>query len=427
MDNLDAQFVFSILDKLRVKYMFVDDAHLFELAQIWGNVEALIMRKIHDEVLATTVEGIHIDLKPEMATLQAHMDMFLADAIIEKRTQSRLLTDIVPKAERDFHSSLAGQKAISDTATELSTVWVEKYKERWKPKTDAKLKREASPPRPKPRTPKRVSENHFISKFFLRKFWLFDDTLTIHEKLETAVAPTTDVLGSWGWQKGLYSNKLEDRFSLIEGDAEKPLQKIMKTELLNDPERHSLLGYLIVQKLRNPFLRQRLLEGSRQAVIDWVGEDKSHEKETERRVFETLFENNELYHSIAHPLFWSRWCLLKSSENSFVLPDTAMVLEKVHEQYVLLAPLSPKVCFVCSDLPEVNADTKEALPTSISDQLLAEKVSSLLIAVSERQFLSHPDFQRPPAKQAARNELSEVIEAISEVLTPPKFLLKKTF
>ncbi|MCA2013914.1 DUF4238 domain-containing protein [Cereibacter sphaeroides] len=265
---MDAQFVFSILSQLRKRYPFVNDAHLFDLAEIWGDVEASIMRKIHDRVLEATADGIHIDLKPEMAVLQARMDMFLAEAIIKKRTEGRHIASIVPKDERDFHASLAGQKAIDDTASELSVVWIEKYQERWRPKTEAKLKREASPPPPKPRKPSKVSKNHFISKFFLRKFWLFDDALTIHEKLNPDTAPAKHALGSWGWLRELYSHELEDRFSLIESDAESPLQKIMNTEPLNDPERHSFLGYLIVQKFRNPFFRQRIIEESRQAVID---------------------------------------------------------------------------------------------------------------------------------------------------------------
>lgn len=424
MDNLDAHLVFLILGKLRERYRFANDAHLFELAQIWGDVEALIMWRLHDKVLEATIEGIHIDLAPEMATLQAQTYMFLAGSIIEKRTEGRHLTDIVLETERNFHASLAGQKAINDTATYLSTVWVEKYQERWRPKTEAKLKREASPPRPKPRVPSKVSKNHYISRFFLRNFWLFDETLTIHGKLESDAAPTTDTLGSWGWQNGLYSNKMEDRFSLIEGDAVKPLQKIMKTELLNDPERHSLLGYLIVQKFRNPFVRQRFLEGSRQAVIDWVGEEKAFEKEIERRVFESLFENNKLYHDIAYPLFWSKWCLLKSSKNSFVLPDTAMIIGKCHDRYVLLAPLSPKVCFVCTHLPEDKANTKDTLPITIVDQSIVDKASSLLIASSEKQFLSHPDFERPFAEPIAGIELSDLFEDFDDMLAPTNFVLK---
>lgn len=416
MDNLEAPFVFSILKALRKKHPLINNERLYELAQIWGKVATLIMQRLHEK-LFETIESIHVDLKPEMVTLQTKMEMFLVEAIIEKRTKGRHLTGITPEIERSFHTSKAGQKAINDTTLELSKVWVEKYRERWKPKTETKLKRESSPPCPKPRVPQKVSKNHFISKFFLRNYWLFDETLTIHNKLEVDGPVAKYALGGWGWLEDLYSERLEDRFSLIEGDAGTPLKKVMKSEPLNDPERHSLIGFFIVQRFRNPFVRHRIVEGSKQAVIDWVGEKEASGKEVERRVFESLFENNEFYHPIAHPLFWSKWCLLKSSKNSFVLPDTAIFIGKHRERHVMLAPLSPKVCFVCTHLSEDNTDTKDVIPASIHDQSIADKATSLLITSSQKQFLSHPDFTKPHPAAVIGAKISDLFEDIGKALT----------
>lgn len=52
---------------------------------------------------------------------------------------------------------------ISNTAVNLAErVWVRKYNERWKPKTEAAINKEASPKITK-LAPQRIEANHFVS------------------------------------------------------------------------------------------------------------------------------------------------------------------------------------------------------------------------------------------------------------------------
>lgn len=82
MRQIDTQFVFSTLDRLAKNYPFVSRSLLQELSEIWGGVEADIMVQMHDIVLSE-IGTIHIDLKPELATLQAQMQMYVEAKIIK--------------------------------------------------------------------------------------------------------------------------------------------------------------------------------------------------------------------------------------------------------------------------------------------------------------------------------------------------------
>ncbi len=298
-------------------------------------------------------------------------------------------------------------------------MWTTKYQERWKPKTEKKITEAAFPTPAKPRIPKRVQRNHFISAFFLRDYWSSEGNFLLHEKAAPDAEPILSSAGRWGFQRGLYSAELEDRFSLIEGDAKQPLRKVLNMDLLNDPERTALLGFLIVQKIRNPNFRTQIIQGTKGPVVDWVGIEKADSKEIQQQVFEQLFDNNKFYNAIAHPLFWSRWVILRSDLPVFVLPDTSSILAKIKDRQVLFAPLTPRACFVCTHLPERARNLKEALPTTIVNSEMAVKVSAALMATSNKKFVSGVSFVRLELSQSPESLLNEILDEMEVILNRP--------
>ncbi|WP_122073050.1 DUF4238 domain-containing protein [Pseudophaeobacter sp. EL27] len=356
-----------------------------KLHELWSNTLAQIISRFEHDFWGEA-ETIHVDLKPEMAITIAACTTEIATNLVTARTANRDLGDICPTEEASFQASDAGQALIEGTAKVLTTSWLERYHVRWKPKTDRKLGNEKNPPPLKARTPKKVNDNHFIPKSHLRRFWSSDQKLTVYTRRSVKDWGVQErPFGNWGYQSGLYSDPLEDRFSLIEGDATDPINKVLDVYPLNDPERAALMGFFIVQKMRNPYYRKILIEGVLPVSVREVGDEKAKSPEFQRDVYETIFQNNDLYRAVARPLHWSRWAVLRSESPEFVIPDTCCILTKIDNLSWFMYPLNPNACFVATGMPETE---KRAVPIELKGEELAQAATGALIQSSVSEFVS---------------------------------------
>lgn len=235
VDTLFSSAIFEVIKRRFPKE--VGSEGVFALIGIWSEVLEHIIGRSQEEFY-NQVEVLHIDLKPELAVSLVNTVHGLAGDIVAARTANTQLLNINPSAEREFHSSEAGRSLINGTAHVISRVWLDRYQQRWEPKSKKKLERENKPPETKPRQIKAVRDNHYIAKFTLRDYWSSDGEILIHERVgqnewRSKIRP----FSQWGFKRDLYSARLEDRFSLIEGDAQKPIEKILNIYPLNDPER----------------------------------------------------------------------------------------------------------------------------------------------------------------------------------------------
>jgi len=414
----DSLFTDTISQIASNKFSDVKDAKtLSGLVPVWAKVlEAIIDRSQNEFHKQATL--LHIDLKPEMTMSFINTVQGLAKEIVETRTDGRSLADISPEQEREFHSSEAGKKLITGTAKVITTAWLERYRERWEPKSKKNLESEKNPPPPKPRNVKEVGTNHFISRFFLKKYWAENGKLTVARR-----GGSTDwkirklPFGKWGHQKDLYSDQLEDRFSLIEGDGEAPIRKVIDLIPLNDPERLALLGYFIVQKLRNPFYRRQMIEGVIPVSTREVGTQKANDPVFQRDVYETIFENNELYDHISRPLLWSKWVMVRASKPVFVLPDTACILSAINGRSMLVAPLSPTACIITTGIEE---NEKRVVPYEINNDELTELISSGLSTSCDTEFVCHSTFQRKAVTGRPNDFLGAAFQIIQKAVQEDK-------
>jgi hypothetical protein len=221
-------------------------------------------------------------------------------------------------------------------------------------------------------------------------------------------------VGSWGHEEGLYSDHLEDWFSLIEGDAEEPIRKILGLFPLNEPENLSFLGYLIVQKMRNPTYRKKIIDGSLPVSIRTVGNEKAQDPIFQRAAYETIFRDNKLYDQISRPLLWSRWVNVRVKKPVFILPDTFCIMTAVGDRKVLIAPLTPTACFVATGVGE---NEKTILPRNINDEALAILISDCLLASTKSEAVCHSEYPKNLANRSLPESLTLVMTQVDKHLS----------
>jgi hypothetical protein len=95
-------------------------------------------------------------------------------------------------------------------------------------------------------------------------------------------------LGSWWFRINLYSDHLEAYFSLLEGDAAKPIEMVLKVEPLNRPQREALIGFIVIQRIRNPHFMEFLAKSMSPLVANEVGKDKANDRVYMQQVYKTL-------------------------------------------------------------------------------------------------------------------------------------------
>lgn len=201
-----------------------------KIAVVWDEVVSSIIKEMLARAEPHMVD-LHIDLREEMALELAKLISFLSTKVVADRISGRVVKDIDPQVEREQCFSPKGREKISVTAQNCADeIWLRKYTERWKPKTEAALRKEKKQKRTSI-VPKRVEENHFIPKSFIKRYWSEGQFIYrtikgpegLDEKIKTPV-------GSWGFRPNLYSDHLEAYFGLLEGDAVRPIQMLLNVE-----------------------------------------------------------------------------------------------------------------------------------------------------------------------------------------------------
>ena len=375
-----------------------------DLKAVWGEVVDEIINEMMALHEASQVV-LHVNVREEMALELAQLQLWVADRVVERRVGGRDLLSIDPDLEREECFGLEGAKLNRGTARLVyERIWSRRLEERWKPKSAKAMEREASPKRTRLAV-KPVDKNHFISRWFIRDYWATNDRIFRWRRRDGGWTSNSLGSGQWGYRHNLYSDQLEAYFGLLEGDAHRPVEMLLATHPLNEPQRQSLVGFLVIHLLRNPYLMQAL-KRALTPVIDELG--RADNTERPRRAYESLYRNNELYHQVATPILWSPWAIVRSEQPVFVLPDTFAARTSPPGGMRLIAPLTPTACFVT--LPGREWE-KRIVPQSVrADADLARRISRALVEAAVDEFLSHLEFE-PCGDEA--EPLSDVLEEIA--------------
>ena len=384
-----------------------DEVQVRALGTIWDEV----VHHIINEMLKLSLEDatpLHVDVREDMALETTQLLFWLNECVIERRTDGRELLDINPVEERKACLGLEGAKTITGTAHLIyERIWKRKMEERWKPKSAKATEREKSP-RATRLAVKPVGKNHFIPRWFIRDLWAYQGKVLRWRRAGAGWRSAARGLGEWGYRHNLYSDWLEAYFALIEGDAKQPIEILLEIRPLNGPQRHSFVGFLIIQMLRNPFF----IEAVQQATAPVIAREGYADDPTmAARAFEALFRNNDFYDQISRPVMLSRWAIVKSTTPLFVLPDTFGVCGDIGDGLRIIAPLTPNACFVA--LPD-REEQKRVVPRYLTaDESLAREISAALIQATRNEFLSHrdsvPDETPPPTFDALLNKVFQAV------------------
>ncbi|MEK7323508.1 MAG: DUF4238 domain-containing protein [Pseudomonadota bacterium] len=384
-----------------------------QLAEVWGEVTSSIV----EEMLARArpqMDELHIDCREEMALELAKLITFISEKVVADRMKGCVAKDIDLQIEREQCFGAKGKEKIATTAQNLADgVWLRRYAERWKPKTVAALKKEKKQKKA-PATPQRVDENHFIPKSFIKKYWsegqfVYRSIKTpkgLDEKKKTPV-------GSWGFRQNLYSDHLEAYFGLLEGDAAVPLQMLLNVEPLNRPQREALVGFIVIQRIRNPHFMELLASSVAPVVASGVGQSKVDDVQYMRSVYETLYSQNDFYAKLARPIIYSSWVIVRSESPEFVLPDVCNVFGSHNNRQYVVMPLTPKECLFV--LP-IEVDEPRIVPHDIkAPESMARDISYVLRCAAKEEFLSNSCATFDEANEEPNKVIQRIILSIAKI------------
>ena len=389
----------------------IEQESISALTPIWDEVVDRIISEMIELYKAENVE-LHINVREDMVMELAQLECWLAERVVEKRVVGRDLLSIDPEQERQECLGSEGEETISGTARLVyERIWLKRLEERWKPKSAKALEREANPKRVK-RTITPVGKNHFIPRWFIRDHWSTDGNILRWRRTSGGWSPARRGFGAWGYRRDLYSDRLEDYFSLLDGDAKRPIEMLLETVPLNLPQRESLIGFLVIQFLRNPYVIAELQQGVA-PVIAGLGYD--NDPEMPRKAYESLYRDNKFYGRLAAPLMWCPWAIVHSERPVFVLPDTFAMRTGSEDGMRLIAPLKPTACFVT--LPGVERQ-KRIVPRDVrADEDLSRRITLALMQAAATEFLSHPDFTVGEGDTESPNDLLKDIAGVVNTMS----------
>lgn len=328
--------------------------------------------------------------------------------------KGRTINEIDPQIEYEQCFSESGKEKISSTARNCSeAVWLKIYKERWKPKTEIALKKEKDI-RTTRIVPKQVDDNHFIPKSFIKRYWAEGQFVYRNIKKSDGVIEKERIpVGNWGYRRNLYSNHLEAYFGLLEGDAIRPIQMLLNVEPLNAPQREALVGFIVIQRLRNPYFMESLERSIAPVVVSEVGAAKAEDKNYMRAVYETLYSQKDFYDKLARPIIYSRWVIVRSESPDFVLPDVCNLFGSYENKQYVVMPLTPHDCLIV--LP-VQIKQPRVVPYYIkASESMARDISYLLCGAAKEEFLSKSDTSLKTIDEESNKVMQRIILSLAKI------------
>ena len=397
---------------VRKRFPEVDLHTMNALTEVWDEVVHQIIEEMLTLSEANDAE-LHINVREDMVMELALLQHSLAEQVVEKRVKGREFSSIDPKQEREECLGSQGAETIRGTARIVhEQIWSRRLEDRWKPKSAKAIEREAKPKKTTLAV-QPVGKNHFIPRWFIRDHWATDGKVLRWRRTHNGWQAARRGFGAWGYRRKLYSDFLEAYFGLLEGDGKRPIEMLLEMIPLNAPQREALVGFLVIQVLRNPYTMSALHK-SLAPVIDELG--YGDDPEMPRKAYESLYRDNGFYHRIASPVMWSSWAMVRSERPVFVLPDTFCARIGAMEGMRLIVPLTPNVCFVT--LPS-HEHEKRIVPFHVrADEELCRRIARVLTQAAAEEFLSDREFVPVEGEAESPDELlkdiAELVAATAE-------------
>ena len=115
---------------------------------------------------------------------------------------------------------------------------------------------------------------------------------------------------------------------------------------LHTPQKQALVGFIVIQYIRNPAFIELHNEKLKPIIEQHYGVEKANDNEHVQFIYESIFNNNEVYRSLSKPLFDNQWVLVRSPQKAIVLPDTCNIFTSVNGKPLTIVPLTVSDCLV---------------------------------------------------------------------------------
>ncbi len=363
-----------------------------ELGRIWdGQLNAIIERVLELTAVSGRVE-LPVEGRAEAVGEMARLVHLLSIRIVAHRVAGRDPTQFHPADEAASLSSTDAVERVRETAKNVAHgFWFQVFDSIRSQR--APIFPGQPPPWPpvlpgrSPRAHKNgTRKNHYVPKFTSAP-WKNDhqNVLQLKRGAGGVIAAFTTSYTSFGFEKWLYPEHLENWFGLIESSAARPLAKLLSADALLPEDRYFWTAFLITQFIRTPtyFARSAKELRRRAAAESWPW---SMSLELMRRSHQQIFREDHVFAKYYERIATVNWRVLTTSdERPFPRTDTPVVIS-LDGGWTCYYPLSPTACFAAGPHVSTVFDVPAALHEPISDYVHGTLVRRLLRS-SRRSFL----------------------------------------
>jgi len=211
----------------------------------------------------------------------------------------------------------------------------------------------------------------------------------------------------WGKEDFLYSQGLERYFSLVEGDAKRPYEKLISMMPLNESERRYWIAYLACQMYRTPAYIARHLPGLKSIVVRRRIQYPTDTANL-RRAYETLFTDSRIFTQVYRLLTARQWEMWSAPGPDFIRADEPFLVHGStrRNDWMLLYPVTPQKCFVVgpgkpTSPPRIVPRVRELEPARV------EALNAWLAAAARRTVIAHPQADRAKIQSVLATTLGQ--------------------
>lgn len=364
------------------------------LADLWADQLDQVIKRM---LVLTAESGRRVwprGSRPEAVGTLARLTAFLADRIISDRTAGRSPSEIDLDEERQTLRTPHFIEKVENTAANMAVAWNKVFDDLSHKRSPLSPAQTTTwPPKLPGRPPRQRSKgtviNHYVPEF-TTKPWA-NETGKVQIVTRDRPGVIDERYGaprSFGYEKLLYHQGLEDWFALLENAATVPYRKLISVGVLTPEDRYFWISFLIVQFLRTPSYMAMITKGLRERAAreKWPWRMTS---DLTRRAYETTFTTDKVFDTYYRQFDAVRWSILKTDAAASFPRTDAPVVISVRDGWHCLYPLTPTHCFLAGSELATENDVPAALIHSIPGEA-ARLIAATLIRSARRSFVIPP-------------------------------------
>lgn len=364
------------------------------LARVWTQQLDRVVTRLHELTVESGRVVWHVNARAEAISRMARLLLFLSDRIIEQRTRDRTVEAIDPVEEAAALEQPDAAERVENTARVVAErIWFGVYDEL------AALFPLIAGERDRPRPPRLsgrgtrrtghgTARNHYVPVFSTRR-WADHrrEVLVVKRDRTGAIFARRRSVRSFGYERFLYAQRLEDWFADVEHAAVTPYGKLCASEVLTDDDKYFWVALLTIQLLRTPSFMAWSARGLRERAHA-EGWSRAMTPALLREAHAAMFEDDRVFSGYYRHLTQRRWSIAVAADGySFPRTDTPVVMMAAGAPrgWRCFYPVTPTKCFIAGPTDAREDDVPAALPARLSSGA-SERLIRALVSHARRSF-----------------------------------------